>query len=191
MPAHPEITLGEHTLPCYPQRHAYLANRLGRFVETLADNAGEIESAGDVAGLLGDSAYDVLCALIPNLGKRMSRHEFAGYGSEAQMEAGDYDEREDHSPTFPEIVHALETAVAVNRFDVLKVVGRVIDPKLLKAEISLKVSEMISGGLQSSPSPNGASAPSGSGTTEPTLEVSTSPETTVTAGSGEPLTTSA
>ena len=32
MAAPSEVTLGEHTVPVYAQRHAYLINRLGRFL---------------------------------------------------------------------------------------------------------------------------------------------------------------
>ena len=39
-----EVTLGEHTVPVYAQRHAYLINRLGRFISDLQEQAGDQEA---------------------------------------------------------------------------------------------------------------------------------------------------
>jgi hypothetical protein len=168
MADHPKIQLGQHEVPVYPQRHAYLTNRLGRFVDVLGsswDGAGGVD---DVVRLLGGSVYDVLCALIPNLGNKMPEYEFRGFGSREAMDEGVYDEREDKSPTLPEIIVAFETAARVNRFDVFKALKGLVDPKLLRAELSLKVSEALSTGSPSSPGTSGESNPNGSGTTGPT-----------------------
>lgn len=175
MADHPEITLGETTIACYPQRHAYLTNRIGKFVDQLAGGAAGIEGTADIVGLLGDSAYDVLCALIPNLSKRLPRYEFAGYGSQDAYDAKDYDPELDKSPTFPEIVEAFETAIAVNRFDVFKALKGLVDPKMLKADVSLWISEQISGSSPSSPGTSGESQPTSSGTTDRISDLFTTP----------------
>jgi len=190
---HPEVQLGSHTVPCYPQRHAYLTNRVGKFVDRLAGGADDLGGISDVVGLLGDSAYDVLCALIPNLSKRMPRYEFAGYGSQDAYDAKDYDPELDKSPTFPEIVEAFETAIAVNRFDVFKALKGLVDPKMLKADVSLWISEQISGGSPSLPGTSGESQPTSSGTTERMQDLFTTPAGSVKSSeilSGDPLLTS-
>lgn len=176
MPDYPQITLGDHEIPAYPQKHAYLTNRVGKFVDQLAADAADFGTVSDVIGLLGDSAYDVLCALIPNLSKRMPRYEFAGYGSQDAYEVKDYDPELDKSPTFPEIVGAFETAIAVNRFDVFKALSGLVDPKMLRTDISLWISEQISSGSLSSPGTSGESQPTSSGTTVPTSELFTTPD---------------
>jgi hypothetical protein len=43
------VTLGEHTLPVYAQRHAYLMNRLGRFVDELLERVGDLDTSGLIA----------------------------------------------------------------------------------------------------------------------------------------------
>lgn len=155
------VTLGEHeNIPCVPQRHAYLENRLGRFFEGLT----KIDTdalAGDgigtqIATLLGDQAYDALCVFLPALSKRMPRWEFAGYGSADAMAAGDYDEEQDKSPTFPQIVAAFEKAVEVNRFNVFTGVGGMLkglwekaDPTLVGQWLNVVLAEVA---LKTSPS---------------------------------------
>jgi hypothetical protein len=175
MPDHPTcLTIRSHArrspIPAYAQRHAYLTNRLGKFIDVMASQADGLDSISSAVSVMGDSAYDVLCALIPNLSKRVPKWEFAGYGSAEAYEQGEYDENEDKSPTFPEIVEAFEIAVRVNRFDVFKALGSLVDPKMLKAELSLWISDRLSGS-ESSPSISaGSEASESSGTTAPTSE---------------------
>lgn len=183
----PEVNLGEHSIPCYAQRHAYLTNRVGKFVDRLAGGVGDVDGVADVVGFLGDSAYDVLCALIPNLSKRIPRYEFAGYGSQEAFDTKDYDPELDKSPTFPEIVAAFETAIAVNRFDVFKALKGLVDPKMLRADLNLWMSQQISGSLPNSPSPSDGSARStSSGTTVPTSGLFTTPDGSVKSSARSP-----
>jgi hypothetical protein len=192
MPEHPQITLGRHELPVYPQRHAYLTNRLASQLDALGA-AGE--NLSDLAGAvewLGQGTYGVLEAVIPNLGKRIPEWEFAGYGSQEAFDRGEYEEREDNSPTFPEILNAFEVAKEVNRFDVFAVLWRWVDPKVVKQRLNLFVATAgLSTSSPSSPGTNGESSPSDSGTTAPTSESSESPETTAPAESGSTPPTSA
>ena len=201
MPDYPKIELGVdkdgdtvHVLACHPQRHAYIENRVGKFGDLLV-GATDLEGAdvASVVSMLGSRAYDLLCALVPNLGKHVPEWEFRGYGSREAYEAGEYVESEDRSPTFPQIVAAFETAIKVNRFDVFKALRHMVDPKLLRAEMSLWLTERISNGSQSSPSPSGESPPSGFGTTDPTSddESGSSPAQEPSNGSGALLPTSA
>lgn len=162
-----EVTLGEHTIPVYAQRHAYLINRLGRFMHELQDSAGGIE-AGNLLAYAQERSYELLCALMPNLDKRLPEYEFRGYASRDAMTAGDYDEQMDRSPTLPEIRHALTTASEINGFDVLLHLKALIDPKLVQSWVSAQVAEAILVSSPSSPSANGGSDSTSSGTRPPT-----------------------
>lgn len=166
-----EVTFGppenEVTVPVYPQRHAYLTNRLGRTFADFAES-GEDMTTENFAAFLGGQAYGVLAALIPALPARMPAHVFNGYPSAEAMEAGDYDESTDASPTFPQIVAAFETAWRVNRFDVLGKLKALVDPTLLQAWIRVQLTERLSTTSASEPPPSGESDRTSSGATDPT-----------------------
>jgi hypothetical protein len=160
-----EVTLGEHTLPVYAQRHAYLTNRLARFLGDLQASA-ETET-DDVLGLVQERSYELLCVVIPALEKRIPEYEYRGYGSREAMDQGDYDEQADKSPTVPEIRNAFEVAIKVNGFDVFVHLKGLIDPKLVRAWLTSKLAEALSETSPSLPSANGASGSTSSGTTPP------------------------
>jgi hypothetical protein len=105
---------------------------------------------------------------VPNLEKRIPEYEFRGYGSREAMDAGEYDEQADHSPTVPEIRAAFEVASAVNSFDIIRHVWAVVDPSLLRGVINAQVAEAISQTSPSLPSENGASVSTSFGMTPPT-----------------------
>ncbi len=166
-----QITLGAHEdIPVYGQRHAYLTNKLAGFFSKLTSLDAAVDSPDDLVAMLGEQAYDLLAIVIPSYAKRCPKYEFAGYGSLAQYEARDYDEREDKSPTFTEIRHAFTVAAEANCFDVLKTLAKVVDPKLLKGWINTQIAVAISNASVNSPAPTGGSETStDSGTTAPTL----------------------
>lgn len=165
-----EVTLGEHTVPVYAQRHAYLSNRLGRFVDGMLERVGDLD-ASELLEAVTQSSYELLCVLIPSLEKRMPEYEFRGYGSREAMDEGIYEEEADRSPTVPEIRTALEVAARVNSFDVLKHVWGVLDPSLLRGLVNAQVAEALTAQTsptsRTSPSGNGASASMSSGMTPP------------------------
>jgi hypothetical protein len=165
-PTH-EVTLGEHTIPVYAQRHAYLSNRLGRFLDGFLERVGDLEPRDLVAALQSNS-YELLSVLLPNLEKRVPEYEFRGYGSREAMDADDYDENLDKSPTVPEIRAAFEVASRVNGFDVLSHLWKVIDPSLLRGVINAQIAEAVSQTSPTSPSENGTSDLTSSGMTPPT-----------------------
>jgi hypothetical protein len=162
-----EVTLGEHTLPIYAQRHAYLMNRAGRFVDEIVKRVADLDTS-QILVALQESSYELLCVLIPNLEKRVPEYEFRGFGSREAMDAGDYDEEADRSPTLPEIRTAFEVASRVNAFDVVKHIWGIFDPSLLRGIVNEQITEAISKTSPSSPSVNGTSASTSSGTTPPT-----------------------
>lgn len=167
-----EIMLGEVTVPVTPQRWAYLANRCGK---TLADIFASGEGIGDVDEFLafvGEGAYDLLAAVCPALGKRMPRYTFMGYGSQAAMDAGEYDDEQDTGPTFPQIRDAFSAVVEVNGLhDIPGLLGKAIGPsgmELARAQMLLKVSESTVS--PNSPSQSGESDSTSSTTTDPTAD---------------------
>jgi hypothetical protein len=91
-----EITLGEHTLPVYPQRHAYLSNRLGRFIDDLLQDASGTSTPAASSTAVQQSSYELLCVLVPNLEKRVPEYEF-GATHPGRRWTGDYDEQADKS----------------------------------------------------------------------------------------------
>ena len=107
------ITIGEHQLPVVPQRHAYLRNKL---------------SAADFENIMSENyaaeSYRLLSILIPELPNVIPIHEWEGFGSREQMEAGEYSEELDKSPTTAEIVNAFKTAFLVSGADEL---GKIVD----------------------------------------------------------------
>lgn len=164
-----EVTLGDHTVPVYPQRHAYLTNHLTKFIESLTKQDINTESPGDVIGFLGGRVYDLFAVALPTYVKRCPRWEFMGYGSAEAYEAQEYVEADDKSPTVPEQVTAFEVAARVNRFDIFTIIGKVVDPNLLKSWFNDQLARMILTGSASLPSTNGGSETSTpSGTTPST-----------------------
>lgn len=163
----PEVRLGDVVVPVYAQRHAYLANRLGRTFQAFVES-GEQLATENFLSFLGGQTYEVLSALIPALGSRMPKHVFAGFGSPEAMDAGEYDPGQDRSPSFPEMVEAFECVWRVNRFDVVGKLGSIVDPTLLRAAVRAQMAERLSTTSQSSPPMSGGSDRTSSGTTAPT-----------------------
>lgn len=168
---HEKISIGDVAeVPVYAQKWAYLNNRLGRTLNEFIASGSALSGAG-VAAYAGAGAYKLLCTLVPNFAKFVPEWKWMGYGSQSAMDAGVYDEDEDHSPTFPEIVTAFETVIRVNRFDLVKELRHLVDPQtadLIRKKIRVDVATAISESSPESPSPSGASAPTSSSTTRRT-----------------------
>lgn len=77
------ITLGEHRVLVFPQRHARLRKRLGAMVglESLRDPASA------AASMPRSQLYYVLEVLVPMYAERCPEYEFEGYGSREDFEA--------------------------------------------------------------------------------------------------------
>jgi hypothetical protein len=162
------VVLGDHTYTVYPQRIGYLENRLGKWISTLTNANVE---GDDILAMLGDQVYGLLKVFIPKL---MPYHEFRGFPSVADMESGNYDEAADASPSPDQIVVAFEVVTAVNRFDLFKHVGKLVDPHLLRAQATAMVAERLTGPssvIESSTTTPDTTSTS-SGTTPPTSTTS-------------------
>lgn len=163
----PHVQLGEHSYAIYPQRHAYLSNKLGKWIGDLQNLGGVAESAdvSDLLMVLGPQAYGFFKVFIPKL---MPEYEFRGFANQGALEAGEYDEDYDQSPSFPELVDAFQTCLTVNRLDLLGHLGKVFRTDLMKAYLNRWLAErMESTLLSSSSSESTESASMSSGTTPP------------------------
>ena len=168
---HEKITIGGVAdVPVYAQKWAYLNNRLGRTLNDFVASGSALSGAG-VAAYAGAGAYKLLCTLVPNFSKFVPEYKWMGFGSQSAMDADVYDEQQDDSPTFPEIVTAFETVIRVNRFDLVKELRHLVDPQtadLIRKKIKVEVATAISESSQELPSPSGGSAPTSSSTTRRT-----------------------
>ncbi|HZL18624.1 MAG TPA: hypothetical protein VFG23_12855 [Polyangia bacterium] len=148
-----EVTLGDVTVPVYPARWRYIENRLGDVMTALVERGEGIE-ADAILSYVGEGAYDLLTALIPNLAKRLTREEYMD---------------EETCPTVPEIRAAIRVALEVNELsDLPGMVGKALGPagvNYLRADLLQK---MVSGDSPSSPAESGDSQPTSSGPTSPT-----------------------
>ena len=183
MSEHPHVQLGSHSLPVYPQPQNRVIRRLGRVLDAmtgLSASGGQVDVAAFVLGL-GDRLYETIETFIPNLPDRMPQYEFMGYPDRESFERGEEPPDQTHetknrAPSFPEILDAFEVVIEVNggkRF--VDFLGSLFDLKILKAEMTMLLSDSLnppaaSTGSPSSPGPSTGSHQNGSTTTAPTGE---------------------
>lgn len=158
------ITLGAHKYTVVAQPLAYLEMELGDVFARLSGVAVPDDLAGVVVdpdgapadkpaarqgfGEIAGPGYDILAVFIPDL---MPEHEFRGYASQESFQA-DLRDRESArlAPTVPQIVDAFDAVFKVNRLDVIKHLGKVIDPKLIQAFMKTAIGDSVSTLLSSS-----------------------------------------
>jgi hypothetical protein len=161
-----EVTLGGVTVPVIPQRHAYLARQIGPAIQGVIAR-GEGLSVDALLDFAGEGVYDLLSALIPTLPKRMPRWQFLGFASADAMAADEYDELLDESPTLPEIKTAFMVAIRVNGIDELAKLGKLIDPRLLRSQVTSAIANAYTAS-PSLPPTNGGSPSTSSGASDQT-----------------------
>lgn len=165
------VVLGEHTYEVFPQRHAYLNHRLGQWFDSLQNvsaGASDVSTLHDFLGLIGDRAYDLLKVMIPDL---MPEYEFSGFATQEALDAGDYKEQYDRSPTYDELFGAFQVCLKVNRLDALKNLGKAVDPRIIRAYLTQAVGTFLSRANSESSSPDATAGPlTTSGLTSPTSE---------------------
>lgn len=116
------VQLGQHELPVVPQKHA----RLKFGAKRLGFNSVEDYFVALVIPSGGAERYELLSLAIPALSEKMPRHEWEGFASEAAMDRGEdgYDEDNDPSPDYDQIVAAGHKVIEVNGVGRLgKIVG--------------------------------------------------------------------
>lgn len=171
-----QVQLGDLTFEVIDQPHAYLTHRLSGVATAILDAGGGMDG-DDLVTFLGDGVYDVLAVFLPDLEKRLPRHEFHGYPNKAAMEEGVYDEEYARkTPTITQIVTAFNTGIEVNGGDFFRRVFGFLDPKLVRAVITERLADSLSTTSASSPPESGESVSTSSG-------VSGQPGTSMTGGS--------
>lgn len=210
------VQLGQHTLPVYSQTPARIVKRLGRVLDAFrAASTGDDgePKAFDPAQLIRElqwsqKLYYVIETFVPNIRERMAEYELLGYSSREAFDAGDYNEDQDVndgerksiSPTFPQYLEALDVIVKVNggeRF--IEMLGKALDVKMIKAEMTLTVSDAFadwreerralrSGSSNSRSTTDGSDTQTSSGRTDQTSdELDTSELDAAESRSGIPL----
>lgn len=144
-------------IPVVAQRHARLRHLL---------------KAEDFQAILGADysreAYRVLGVLIPALPDAVPEHEWEGFASREAMDADDYDEAHDTSPTPAEIIAAFEMAVKVNGGGRL---GKIVELVQAGQGLAKLNAEAMAGsttpGSPGSPGANGESPSTSTGPSSP------------------------
>lgn len=158
-----KVTLGRHEYTVVAQPHARIFRGLPRIFEEMGglDEGADLTDATSAVNALGDRVHDVLRLFIPDL---MGKPEFLGYASQQAMDADEYDEAAvNAAPTMPQIIEAFEAAIDVNGGRRLgELLGKLLGPQLAES-FRRVLAARVSQSLQTSLSPNGASASTSSG----------------------------
>lgn len=157
------VTLGAHTYKVVAQPIAYLEMALGdvfgqlagvKDADGLADLAADDSKRGGYDEIAGPG-YRVLRVFIPDL---MDEHEFRGFASPEAFAAGVRDiESARLSATLPQVVDAFTVIFRVNRLDVIRHLGKVLDPELIQLAIREAIGDSLSTLFSSALSASGAS----------------------------------
>ena len=164
------VRLGAYEYPIVPQRIGYLRSKLGVALGNLDQLGLEGENIVDV---LGDRAYGVLKVFVPGL---MPEWEFMGFATQEAMDGNDYDEQYDKSPSLKEIKTAFLAAAEVNEIDLLKHLGKLIGPEVIRGYIAgvlvdnLDTRRKTTSDSASSSAPTTPTPSTMSGTTLPTSD---------------------
>lgn len=154
-----EVELGAHTYEVVPQSLPYIKHHLGPVLASLADENVE---AGNVIDIIADKAHEVLGVFIPDL---MPANEWQGVD-----ELGAYsDELAQAAPTVPQIRAAIERIADLNGFDLVKSVGKIVDPTVLREMVTnaLRDSTPLAWPTSSSPSTPPSPSPTSSTISSP------------------------
>lgn len=165
-----EITLGDRTYQLVPQRIGRIRRKLGEVISLLAE--AEAEAPAEI----GDRLYEGLQVFIPDLDPKW---KLLGYRSESAMEADQYEEEADRSPTPPQIADTIEAIFNLHGGDrLVRLLKNAIGPEAIRAFLRTEALTRLSERSPRSAPQNGPSAPTSSTPSVPTLhpvETSDSP----------------
>jgi hypothetical protein len=159
-----DVVLGDYEYHVVPQRIGYLRSKFGIALQGL-DTA--TLSSSNVVEFLGDRVHAVLAVFIPDL---MPKYEFLGYATQEALDQDDYNEEYDHSPSSTQIKEALLAGAEVNEIDLLKHLGKLIGPDLVKTWAQTVMIDSMKATLQTSAESNGDTPGTTSGLSGPTSE---------------------
>ncbi len=173
-PSVAQVQLGDETYDVVPQRVGRVKKHLGREIAALSD----FQLSGGLDGFVSSSlerTWRILKVLIPDL---MPLWEFQGYRSEQAMDEDEFlEDGKEYGPTLPQIVDAVETVMEVNRLDLIKQLGKIVDLDLIRLQVNQMVATAMRESLeagQTTPSLSTSATPGPdtpsmtSGTTAPT-----------------------
>ena len=133
-----QVWLGPHSYTVVPQPIGYLRSNLKLAL-------GDIEALellnDNVIDALGSKVYSVLKVFIGEA--MMPEHEFFGFASPEAFKEEDYSRSTDSSPTAPEIRRAFAAAARVNELDLLKHLGKVIDPAMIRGYLAGQMADSL------------------------------------------------
>lgn len=125
------VQLGRHQYEVVDQPLPYLKHELGALFETLT--TADIDGA-NLLEFLSGKAYDIIRIFIPDL---MPRWEWEGFATQHAWEAGEYDPvAARNGPTPSQIRTAITVCMKVSGLDAYKMLGKIVDPTLLKAWVT-------------------------------------------------------
>jgi hypothetical protein len=133
------VELGDHRYTVVPQRIGKITHQLG---DALALLAGDEEAAGGIVEQLGGQAHSVLGVFIPGL---MPRHEFLGFASDLALADDEYDDAQDRSPDFDQIVETFQAVMKVNRLDLVKHVEKLVGADFFQAAARKLIADALTG----------------------------------------------
>lgn len=133
------VQLGQHQYEVVDQPLPYLKHELGALFETLT---GTDIDASNVLDFLSGKAYDTVRIFIADL---MPRHEWEGYATRDAMEQGDYDPvAARNGPTASQIKLAITVCMKVSGLDAYKLLGKIVDPTLLRSWVTRELRAFLS-----------------------------------------------
>lgn len=133
------VQLGQHQYEVVDQPLPYLKHELGALFETLTET--DID-ASNVLDFLSGKAYELLHIFIADL---MPLWEWNGYATAHAMEAGEYDAvAARNGPTPSQIKLAITVCMKVSGLDAYKMLGKIVDPTLLRAWVTRELSAFLS-----------------------------------------------
>lgn len=157
-----EVALGDYDYVIVPQRIGYLRSQLGVVLAGVLDQ--EL-SSDNLVDILGDKLYGVLKVFIPDV---MPEWEFQGYATKEAMVAGEYTQEYDKSPSATQIRRALTAVSEVNEIDLLRHLGKLIGPDVIRSWVATSIAGSMQESLSKSPPTNGESLGTPSLTRVPT-----------------------
>ena len=150
------------------REYRVVAQGIGRIRRKLTAALGLL--GDDVEAELDEQLYDALKVFIPDLAPKW---ELLGYRSQEALDADDYSDAEDRSPTGPQIADALDAIYRANGGDrFARLLGNVIGPELIRAWVRTQGLQALSASSTSSASPKAGPPSTSSTPTGPTPEES-------------------
>ena len=159
-----DVILGSREYTVVPQRIGYLRSKLGVVLAGVLD---QDLTGNNIMDFLGDKLYGTLKVFIPDL---MPEWEFHGYATMEAMAEDVYDEQYDDSPSPTQIKRAFQAVSEVNEIDLLRHLGKLIGPDLIRSWVAGAVADSMQASLPRSPRTSGESPGTSSPMSAPTEE---------------------